>query len=387
LLARGVEIEQQLPRPPEHYKSPRVALARRLVGSGEVDRARTIFSELETHAAEQGDEGTRGFVLWRLGVLEWFAGRWQEALELAAATQELAEQAQLPYLLGWACELRADVETDLGLVEQARGALEVTRPPQHDGDGDVMPVPVEDVLGRIEFALGNLYAAVEYLRPAFSPLLPEGCLYDPTSPAWADLIEALIGLGELDEARIYLARQELQAARVRGPWALAVAARGRGLLALAEGDLAAAFESLQRSLRLLEDLPYPFERGRTLLSLGSAQRRARQLRAARQTLAQAQAVFEHLGARLWVERARAEQTRISGRRAAYDELTDTELRVATLAAEGLSNKQIASTLIVSVRTVEAHLYRVYRKLGVRSRTALSRQLAADTGESEPPKLQ
>jgi DNA-binding NarL/FixJ family response regulator len=83
---------------------------------------------------------------------------------------------------------------------------------------------------------------------------------------------------------------------------------------------------------------------------------------------------------LWAERARAELKRISGRRSAQDELTETEQRVAALAAQARSNKQIAAELFMSVRTVEAHLSRVYRKLGVHSRTELARLLISPEGQ-------
>ncbi len=109
-------------------------------------------------------------------------------------------------------------------------------------------------------------------------------------------------------------------------------------------------------------------------------RQAQQKSRPREALEQALVVFEELGARLWAEKARAELRRISGRAPASEELTETERRVAELAASGRSNKQIAAELFMGVSTVEAHLSRVYRKLGVRSRAGLagSLALAADT---------
>ena len=163
-------------------------------------------------------------------------------------------------------------------------------------------------------------------------------------------------------------------------WSRACAARCRGLLAAAEGDLDAAFDAFERSLSELAGLPYPFERGRTLLALGSAHRQAKQKRLAREALEQALAIFEELGARLWAEKARAELRRISGRRPS-EELTETEERVARLAAAGRMNKEIAAALFMSVHTVEAHLTRVYRKLGIRSRGQLSDRLAKPAGKA------
>jgi len=125
----------------------------------------------------------------------------------------------------------------------------------------------------------------------------------------------------------------------------------------------------------LDRTPYVFERGRTLLSLGVVRRQAMQKKAAREALEQALAVFEELDARLWADKARQELARIGGRRAGGDELTESESRVAELAAAGRSNKEIAAELFMGVSTVEAHLSHVYRKLGIRSRAGLGGRLA------------
>ena len=109
--------------------------------------------------------------------------------------------------------------------------------------------------------------------------------------------------------------------------------------------------------------------------LGAVRRRARQRGAAREALQAALEIFEQQGAQQWARRASEELGRISGRRPGGAELTETELQVARLAAAGHANKEIAAALFMSVHTVEAHLSRVYRKLGVRSRTHLSQHPA------------
>jgi DNA-binding NarL/FixJ family response regulator len=104
-------------------------------------------------------------------------------------------------------------------------------------------------------------------------------------------------------------------------------------------------------------------------------------RAARETLIQALDGFETLGARAWAEQARAELARVSGK-AARTDLTPTELRVARLVADGLSNKQAAAALFVSVKAVEKNLSRIYTKLGITSRAQLVRTV--ERGELPPP---
>ena len=86
-------------------------------------------------------------------------------------------------------------------------------------------------------------------------------------------------------------------------------------------------------------------------------------------------MFEEIGAAAWCKTAQLELGRISGRRAPDESLTDAEVRVAELAAQGRQNKEIAATLFLGVSTVEMHLSRTYRKLGVRSRTELANALS------------
>lgn len=118
----------------------------------------------------------------------------------------------------------------------------------------------------------------------------------------------------------------------------------------------------------------PFELARTQVILGGLLRRSRQKGAA-QTLSDAVATFERIGAPLWVERAKAELARTAVGRTDGVDLTPGERRVAERAASGLSNKEIAVELHVSVKTVESNLSNAYRKLDIRSRSQLAGRLA------------
>ena len=199
--------------------------------------------------------------------------------------------------------------------------------------------------------------------------------------AWPNAIETLIAVGELERAREYLQQYEALVQLAPSGRARGGAARFRALLAAADGNLVEASRAVQRSLLELEDGRYPLELGRTLLALGSIERQATHKRAARDALLRAVAIFEQLGAPLWAGKARSELTRISGRRPADDGLSESEQRIATLAGEGRSNKEIAAALYLSVRTVETHLTHIYRKLGVRSRAELAARGAAKAGET------
>jgi DNA-binding CsgD family transcriptional regulator len=377
LVERGVEIEKTLDRSLEFHESPTIALARRLICLSELGRARSLLEEAEAKAAARGDEGTRAHVLFHRALLEWFAGRWNDALAHAAAGSELAEQLGDGQLRGMLLNARATVDASRG-DERARSEAEEAIAISQAVSDAVFPVWDLAALGHLELSRGNLRAADEYLRPLPAHLVSLGW-DDPTDQMWPDAIETLVGLGELGEARSLIELFEERAQRLGSPWALAAAARCRRLLAAAEGDLAGAFESMSRSLAEHDHSESPFEGARTLLVLGSVRRRAKQKRAARKALEEASATFDRLGARLWAKRAREELARVSGRRPSASELTETEERVARLAAQGLSNKEIAAALFVTVHTVEAHLVHVYRKLGIRSRGELAARLANAPG--------
>ena len=127
-------------------------------------------------------------------------------------------------------------------------------------------------------------------------------------------------------------------------------------------------------------LPMPFERARTLLATGQVHRRRKEKRLADERLREALAGFEAIWARRpWADRARAELARIGLRPRAPEGLTETERRVAELAATGLSNRQIAELAFLAPKTVGNVLERVYAKLGIHSRA----ELGARMGERIP----
>ncbi len=143
----------------------------------------------------------------------------------------------------------------------------------------------------------------------------------------------------------------------------------------ARGELDAAAEALDRAVAEHERCAVPFERARTLLVRGRVQRRLKRKREARAALEEALAIFRRLGAEPWAARAEAELQRVAVRRAPLD-LSATELRIARLAASGLTNQAIAAEVFVTRKAVEANLARAYRKLGIRSRAQLARALDA-----------
>ena len=160
------------------------------------------------------------------------------------------------------------------------------------------------------------------------------------------------------------------------------AARCRGLLLAAEGDLEEAESALAEALAAHERDPIPYDRARSLLAMGRIQRRRKRWRAARESLESARAVFGELGASLWAERCTSELGRLGLRRPGDPgKLTPSEQRVAELAARGLTNREAAAKLFISPKTVEANLTKVYRKLEIGSRAELGQWLAGARPET------
>jgi DNA-binding CsgD family transcriptional regulator len=204
-------------------------------------------------------------------------------------------------------------------------------------------------------------------------------------PIAGDLTEALARARESDRCARVLRWLDELAGGTGLAYPRAVVNRARGILA-ANGDQAKAL--FTESLAALGDVgPIPFEEARTLLCCGEALRRERRLVAAREPLKRALMLFESLGAQPWAARAKAELAaagvkdlpglRDISRRGGLKDLSPQELQVARIAGRGKNNLEVAGALFVSRKTVEAHLTRVYRKLGIRSRTELARILLSN----------
>ncbi|MDT5009084.1 MAG: hypothetical protein QOH57_701, partial [Mycobacterium sp.] len=189
-----------------------------------------------------------------------------------------------------------------------------------------------------------------------------------------DAVEAFVALGRVDEAEPLIAALERNGRRLDRAWMLAIGARCRAVVLAARGDLEGANLVAQQAMTEHDRLPMPFERARTQLLVGQLHRRNRQKDAASAVLREALLAFETMGTPLWAERARAELGRVDIGPRQTAGLTPTEQRVAELAASGMTNRDVAATLFISPKTVEANLSRVYHKLGIRSRAELGRRI-------------
>ena len=223
-----------------------------------------------------------------------------------------------------------------------------------------------------ELMAGEPAAAAEHFLRALAISNSIGIGEPAIMRMYPDVVAALVAVGRIDEAETLTL--DLDAARNANglPWSTAMAARCHALVLGARGETSAAITRLEQALIDHARLPMPFEELAPCSLYGLFLRRAGQRNDARTALASASAVFVRLGTPVQAEQARAELASLGGKQSQQHVLTAVEQRVAGLVGDGQTNREVADALFMSVRTVESHLSRVYRKLGVRSRTELAR---------------
>jgi DNA-binding NarL/FixJ family response regulator len=328
---------------------------------------------------ERGEEISVADRLSHLAVAELHAGDWNAAerhLEESCSTLELLD-VHGPRAMAF--EKLALVDAHRGRIERGRSTLLPLIEAFERADQRWWAALALSTLGFLEFAAGDDAEADRVLlrmREHARSIGANDILFDRSEPFH---IEVLLALGELDRAREILERLEERGRILPRLWITAALPRSRALVRSAEGDIASALAAFDE-LDVAAASRLPFEFGSTLLVKGRLQRRAKQKRVAADTLQQALEIFERLGAPAFAARAGGELARV-GLRRSPDELSATELRIAELAAGGMTNREVAQAAFVSSKTVEANLARVYRKLGIRSRAELGARMAAEQRDS------
>jgi DNA-binding NarL/FixJ family response regulator len=348
----------------------------RLAFRGELEPARALFRRLAALAGERGE--SRSELACHVQICE-VALRAGDAFEVARVLEELDDwMAREPD----AWPVRARMEALLaGLRGEprraARAAAELLEVTESDPGAAWDRLEALRADGLAALFERDLERAASSLGAVWEHAAREGVDDPGAFPVAGDLVEALAEAGRIGEANGVIERLARLAREQHHPWALATAKRCFAVVQLVgsyDDGAAAALEDAAADYRALSR---GFEAAQGVLCLGRLQRRSKKRAAARSSLENARREFERLGCAGWAEQARAELDRVSGRRAAQDGgLTPSERRVAELVSSGLSNKEVAAQLVISVYTVEAHLSSVYNKLGIRSRT----QLAARMGD-------
>ncbi len=307
------------------------------------------------------------------------AGHCREALTTAArCTRAVAETGVQAAPALYAAALAATVG---GTADEARHLAEqAVRASEADGDR-LFLLRALAVLGQAELLTGDprgAAAAVEALHRV-KELGAAMSAADPPLLHWySDLAEALVVLGETDAAGVVIDEARTRVSVDAPGSVLAALERAEGLREAGLGRAKEGAVRLHAAVDRLRQLPLPVDLVRALIALGAVERRARHRNAARTALGEALETATRIGAVPLAARARDELARLeAGDRdgEGRPELTPTETRVAELVGGGATNREVAAELFISVKTVEGTLSRIYRKVGVRSRTALAHAMA------------
>jgi DNA-binding NarL/FixJ family response regulator len=340
---------------------------------------------LESMLAEAHRSGSaRGlFVTYAtLGLLKLRLGALPEADAAARVALRVLEATDFVQGLPLVATVLAEIAVEAGQLEEAQALLK--RLPREG-----LPATLGTVL--IPAARGRLFLGQD--RPGDALAEFEACLALLSAEVWGMEMHAnvfrwadarsgaalaLLRLGERERAR-ELAEAELVDARAfAAPRAVGIALRAAGLAFGGEHGL----ELLGQSVAALGSSPALLERAHSLAELGAALRRAGHRAAAREPLAEALDLAARCGARPLAARAREELKATGARprrewRTGLEALTPSELRVVRLAAEGKTNREIAHALYVTMKTVEGHLARAYRKLEISGRGELPQVLEVE----------
>ncbi|MBE1547958.1 DNA-binding CsgD family transcriptional regulator [Mycobacterium sp. OAS707] len=338
--------------------------------TGRLDAAHARMEALQRRCTARGAENDLTAVESCEAIIEIWRGNLDAADRLAEEALLRAEQGSGS--LGIALSMQAMAMAYLGRVQvsrdAARHALEIA---SRTASPRLAEWPTM-TLGFLEVSLGHYAEALEVLAPMRRTLEAIPGTEIMTASFMPDAVEAMIALGRSDEAEPLIEALESNGRRLDRSWMLAVGGRCRAMLSAARGDVEAASAEAQEAMAQHDRLPMPFERARTQLLLGQLQRRQRQKERARATLREALKTFEAIGAPLWAGRVQSELARAEVVPSHDRSLTPSERRVAELAASGMTNKDVATALFISPKTVEANLVRIYRKLGIKTRAELGR---------------
>ena len=269
----------------------------------------------------------------------------------------------------------------MATVEAAQGREDDCLRHAHDAEklaGELglrkLEVQARRALALLDLGRGRLEEAITRYEGVRRLAADSGIAHPYYSPI-PELIEAYARVGAMDQARALLPEFLAHVPGHANPQSAARAARCRGIAAADDFDA-----DFLEAIALHERGDVVFQHARTHLAYGERLRRAQRRRDARVQLRAAAEIFDRLDARPWAERARAE-LRASGETMASPgqggkQLTPQELQIALLVSEGRTNAEVGRAVFLSTRTVEFHLSRTYRKLGVASRTELARRLAS-----------
>jgi DNA-binding CsgD family transcriptional regulator len=374
LFARAIDLERR-------YSNRRLSdradasYAALLKYADDLDGAEQRLSALLAEARESGDLSSIAYAVAHLPQIALWRGELARAHEYADEHLAVAAQGGFGAQVTQARYSRASVLAHEGALDEAEEILVAVRDAPRAACWE--RIRACGFLGFIALSRDDPVTAAAHLDEWDGLLRGIGFDEPGYSRSQLDYVVALVGCGRTDDASTFLDRLAVQAARSGRASASAVVGTGRALVASAAGRPDDAMTEIEESLRWYDESPLRFDRARTLLLAGQIRRRAKAKSAARTALDEASAEFRLMGATAWADRAAAEIARVSPRPQAPTDLTETERRIAELAATGLTNREVGMRLFLTVKTVESNLVRAYRKLGIRSRAELGIRLRGD----------
>jgi DNA-binding CsgD family transcriptional regulator len=366
-------LTQATPRP-ESW-STRLVLLWTLVACESFDAVEVALGPMLAEARKSGSASGLMNTHLVLSVLNLHLGALPEADTAARVALRVASEGDFVPLVP--ATILAEVAIEAGQLDEAQALLALL--PEEGWAPGLATARIPNARGRLRLAQGRAAEALADFQACAAMISPEvwgidihdvGNLHFRSGAALA-----LLQLGDNDRAR-ELAEAELGDARAaRAYRAIGIALRVAGLT---EGG-PRGLELLGESVTVLQGTPAVLERAHSLCELGAALRRAGQRADARGMLAQALELAARCGARPLATRARDELNAAGARprrewRTGVEALTPGELRVARLAAEGQTNREIAHALYVTMKTVESHLAHGYAKLGIAGRAELPNAL-------------
>ena len=366
------------PAPDWLHHGPHYLAARFAMMDDRLDEARAGLLRLLVVAEQDRVGEARVGVLRSLSEVATRAGRCRDALRYAHRAVRAARQLGLSPGPTWYTAAVAELAG--GSLAAATGFARLgVRASEQEGDALYLRRSLH-ALGQAELRAGQTRAGVAALRRLRELEASSGGA-DPMIVRWqGDLAGGLAALGEHDEAAATLAEARAAAHRLGTvPGLSGYLDRAAAVVLSESGQADSAVLLSAAAAHHFEQLHQPLEQAHALLVQGGAERRRRRYAAARMAIGAALTIFLAADAKPWAEQteralARTERTSTAGLPPLELGLTSTELRIAALVRDGASNREIAGRLYLSVKTVEATLTRVYRKLGVRSRTQLSTRL-------------
>jgi DNA-binding CsgD family transcriptional regulator len=373
-MKRSLELEDRDGDIPVPFQASAIhALV--LAWTGRLEQSAAALEALGKQLVQRGGELELLFVSYNSALVSVWRGRYAEASRFSEDTFQRTEEIGGGAMRAIGLAVRGWVAVHTGRAQEARADLTaVLEWAQGRGATSWWYELAVMGLGRLEVSEGRYAEALD----AFAPLLAIADAVTATElsrmDCLPDAIEAMIVMGRLETADTLIDRLYRNGRELDRGWMLATAGRCRGMWLAATGDVDAALEAVQQAVHEHQRLPMPLEYARTQLLLGQLHRRRRQKHVAAAALIEALRTFEQLESPMWAARVRAELARTNVSQGRTVDLTPTEHRVAELAADGLSNREIAAAANISVKTVEANLSRVYRKLGVRSRAEVGRRM-------------